>query len=610
MEGYSGSNGAPGGRRPFGAAVRAAILLALSFAVIRDWLKPHFVFGHSAFIDYVRQLAVDHALRTRGIFPGWVPEFYFGFGSPIFLFYAPLPYVFSGIFSVLGLGPLGGLKLVYALTVLIAGATMYRLARSVMGPWAALAAAALYVAAPYVLINLYQRSAIGELLALAIAPEAFLALVRLEETGDPRHALRGAVAVALLVLAHNISALILFPVLVGYAISRAAVHRDPRTAALAAGSFALGLALSAFFWFPALVEKKFVRSEEGLTTGFFHYANHFAPLPDLLVDRFDAMDPRLGLEAIVRVPLGHLHLLLFAVGIAAALAIRTRARGTVLYFAAMAALGVFFTTPASQFLWDHLPLVRFVQFPWRFFVLVTPAVALVGGSIVAATGAARPRWAVAVALAAVLGAAAYALPRARGLCVLYDARTGDPVPVDRATADDPSRWSPGWVAPGEVLTLDVMPQMGITSTAQDDYLPVWSTAPPHRPLPTFRGRPNFLQRVRGNVEILDRVERGDRFTYPLRGNAPVTLVLHVFYFPGWEATLDGAPLPIRVSPGLGDMTFDVPPGEHLLDVRFVGSPLRRAAKKVSWAALGLTLALGAVGGARRLARKHCAGIGA
>jgi hypothetical protein len=166
------------------------------------------------------------------------------------------------------------------------------------------------------------------------------------------------------------------------------------------------------------------------------------------------------------------------------------------------------------------------------------------------------------------------------------------------------RWPNGWVAPDEVLTVDVMPQMGITSTAQDDYLPVWSTSPPHRPLPLYHGRPNFLQRVKGDVEIVDRIEGGDRFIYPLRGTEPVTLVLHVFYFPGWEATLDGRPIPIRPAPGLGDMLVDVPPGKHDLEFRFVGSPLRRAARAVSWAALGLTLALAAVLAGRSLGRRR------
>jgi len=60
-----------------------------------------------------------------------------------------------------------------------------------------------------------------------------------------------------------------------------------------------------------------------------------------------------------------------------------------------------------------------------------------------------------------------------------------------------------------------------------------------------------------------------------------------YYFPGWEARLDGSVLlPTYPSTNLGLLTIDLPPGSHELTVTWAGTPVQHLATALSLLALG------------------------
>jgi hypothetical protein len=56
-----------------------------------------------------------------------------------------------------------------------------------------------------------------------------------------------------------------------------------------------------------------------------------------------------------------------------------------------------------------------------------------------------------------------------------------------------------------------------------------------------------------------------------------------FYFPGWTVRLDGQPVPIAVTEPHGQISVEVPVGEHHLVVWFGSTPIRTAATLLSLA---------------------------
>jgi hypothetical protein len=69
------------------------------------------------------------------------------------------------------------------------------------------------------------------------------------------------------------------------------------------------------------------------------------------------------------------------------------------------------------------------------------------------------------------------------------------------------------------------------------------------------------------------------------------VVLAIFWYPDWRATLDG--VPVRVAPRATSAyaEFSCPPGEHVFEGAHVASALRRGVGWFSAAAALLTLAL-------------------
>jgi hypothetical protein len=68
-------------------------------------------------------------------------------------------------------------------------------------------------------------------------------------------------------------------------------------------------------------------------------------------------------------------------------------------------------------------------------------------------------------------------------------------------------------------------------------------------------------------------------------DTPSTLILHQFYFPGWQATADGVPMTVGPSGPLGLVTVTIPPGQHVVRVSFGETAVRLLGLGVSGLAL-------------------------
>jgi hypothetical protein len=59
------------------------------------------------------------------------------------------------------------------------------------------------------------------------------------------------------------------------------------------------------------------------------------------------------------------------------------------------------------------------------------------------------------------------------------------------------------------------------------------------------------------------------------------LVFNIFYFPGWQAYVDGQRAAVAATPGLGLASVTVPTGNHVVQLRFEDTPLRTASRIIS-----------------------------
>ena len=383
------------------------LTLLLSLPVVGPLLEPGYFWGahdarHSVY--FLQQFVI--ALRDGVWYPRWAPDFAFGYGYPFFNIYGPLSsYVGAGLVGV-GFDLVTAVKIVFGLSAIFSGLTMYLLGRRLLGPSSGLIAALVYVYIPYHLFDLYVRAALAESVGFVFVPLVIWGFY--EVVTQPRlSAILGTgLAYAGLMFTSNLLALIFTPLMGAYVatmmlwqlfevgqistypsfLARLRVV-SPLRFLLRAGlpalaGLTLGLGLSAIFWLPAFVEYKYVRVDQWIG-GRFAFGDDF-------VELFQLFSPYWGFGASIPGPddtagfqIGVAATLLFILSFLTVPRLEDRSlRRTLFFFQGMTLLVLFLTVPISDWVWRRLPLSSFAQFPWRLLVVVAPLISVVAGVIV------------------------------------------------------------------------------------------------------------------------------------------------------------------------------------------------------------------------------------
>ena len=324
--------------------------------------------GHDFDFHRLNWLEAAVQFRHGNLHPQWTFSPAWNAGEPRFTFYPPLSWTLGGLLSLFA--PAYWTPALYTWIALTAsGLTMHRLARSFAPPTASLLAATFYLANPYMLFTAYERTAYAELLAAAWIPLLFDAILRKQLTVP-----RIAVPIALLWLTNAPAAVMgcyAFALLAAIRIAQFFHTQQPkRIAATTAAGTLLGLGLSSVYLLPAAYERRYVQIAMAVIPGLRIQDNtlfHHTGDPDR-----DAVIHAASLLASLLLALTALALLQLQ---------RTRreaprSRQLLLPLITLATAVAFLLTPLSLPLWQHLPELAFLQFPWRILALLTAVLSL------------------------------------------------------------------------------------------------------------------------------------------------------------------------------------------------------------------------------------------
>lgn len=483
--------------------------------------------GHDAGLEVLRVAEYLHALEDGQYPPYWASNLYGGYGSPVFLYYAPLFSFTAAILSKLLSSFAAGGVLAGILFTVVSAASMMALMREVLGRGDPAAEAAaristyLYVLSPYLMADKFARGANAEFTALAVLPLVLLGLLRGGHA--PRQGvLILSIGLALVILAHNLTALAaVFLLLVA-----AGLHYLPNgRAGLDRLSFAfpgvlLGLALSAFFWWPALAMLQGMRVEE--ISGLF------------VPDRFPALVALFGV--------GHTYSggpLIPAALILAYLAYfkgeGARYRRLLLFTLFCGGGFILLQTSVSAPLWDAAQPLKLFQFPWRMMGALAMVSAMAGGMAFYAwmrQRTNRPRVTVEYA-------------------VLVLAVT---VAVIDLLGANPLTWKGS--ADLEGLSSAVVRELDVNGTARHEYLPPGAKLE-SRVLPAQVEIRDGDQVV---ASIVPCIAKGG-LVFAVETNAPRTLRMPVWSFDVWRVKLNGTETAYRGNE-VGSIDVDIPKGRY------------------------------------------------
>lgn len=536
---------------------------------------------HDGHLHYHRIAAMRYAWESGLHFSRWLPDVAFGYGYPFFVFREAVPLYLSLFPHLLGLPLPASINIFYISAILASGWFMYLWVRDLFGPVAGIVSAVAYMAAPYVLVDALVRGNQPESLALALLPLLGWASRRFMISGTTGTFLLAVLSLAFLTLSHNISSLIFVPFLGVYMIAVAWMNRLPwKGSVLRLGLLmGLGLGLSAFYILPALLELDEITISQSVSNRNNDFHFNFASLGEVLAPVSPA-DPNL-LNPPLLLRLGWVPILLAVLGVLSFYWLRGRERRGHVILMTLALLAfLFMALPVSVGLWETLPLVKFVQFPWRFVGRAALPVAFLAGVPFAVlqqrvTGEQRRRLIVSVApVVAVTLVLLEALPN------LYPhiCREETQPTINTVHAYEHGTGLVGVDPAGSYFPKTVQARP-TGSPLEMDY--------------QLGRRPQ-----RFDVTVLPEGAAIDAETYrptsaSITISSPQPFVARYlsFDFPGWRATVDGQTVPITPSQPDGLITFEVPAGSHVVEVQWQMTPLRRAAMAVTLVALaGLVIA--------------------
>lgn len=509
------------------------LVLGIGIVAVLPFFGNRFLPTHDGEYHIIRFMEFDRMLRQGYLFPKWAPTLNSGYGLPLFQFMYPLPNYAASLVHLFGIEFVAAFKYTSALSYLLAVLFCFLWLKTRWGLKSAVFGTIAAAFVPYWFVELYVRGSIGELWALTFL---FLGLLSIEK----RSPLFLTLATFVLILSHNGVSVIFIPLLGLYAVCR---HNIRWLACLV-----LGVGIASWFWLPAIAESNYM---VGLNT--VRVTDHFASIPELVIPSWgtefssagtsgNKMSFQIGAAVFLWIGLLMLRFKNIASG---------QKRELFVVLALMAA-SIYLVLPSSVWIWQHVPVLVYLQYPWRLLVLVIPFTAWIAAC---ATKQTKKMWFPALlACCSVLFAYSYT----RG--AQYEPRN-DVYYVSRVNFTDG------------------------TSSMGNSLSTIWTPWKKTRSLTIATDTENNPIIVDGTSEkYLDR-----QYTVSLEHDTVVRF--HILYFPGWTAYVDGAVAAVDYT-AQGTIDVSVPAGTHSVRIVMRQTPVRKLAGGITVACLAIAAVLG------------------
>src|SRR5258708_14207367 len=550
-------------------------LLIPAFAVqiaLANPIEEH-AYDAAAFHVY-RAVVFSDALRDGGLYPRWVMPINGGLGGPLFSFYSPLSYYVMDALNRIGLPHPVAWRVFVALALIAASSGMFALGLALFKRAdVALVTAACFPYAPYLMRDFFERGA-PQGAAIALYPWLLWSLLRLSESPSGLRLSIAALIWAALLLMHNLSALLLLPILAIFCVFialRSGVKslRTPGIALL------LGLLLSAFHVLPFLVDSRYVQLNSASGDAAAQPAANPVALTDLLAlpAVFDTgIDNNTSSYGV-----GILHALVVLAGVGVTFILYRRKRfAEALLTGSLSLFGLmmlWMQLDAASPIWTAFPALNILQFRTRLLNTTGLIAAILIGYLLMQI---TRHWSVSILsillIAAFVGAELPSLyPQ-----LLHRYMSFPPAP----TVADAQAWAIQNHVPGLTLTttMELIPRWRRTIFTDDEVAKI--TASPIDNLPDGA---HILETTRHASDLQIKVETPTAF------NA----ALHLMYFPGWKCYLNGQAQALRPMDVSGYALLDVPAGISTIALHYEGTDAQHAGDLITLVSvLALLIAAG------------------
>lgn len=494
------------------------VLFFFWFLVAIPFFGPSFVPTHDGEYHIMRIYEFSKVLTDGVIIPRWAPGLNSGYGVPLFNFNYPFPNYVGAVFHFLGAGYIQSFKLALISGYGTALLFCYLLFRKRLSGFYSLATTLIFGTIPYWFVDINIRGSIGEVWAIAWMMAAFASI----EWDKPKLM---AIAIGLLIISHNILAMVFVPILLGYLFFLKKKFFF---------SLGIGVLSATYFWLPALAEKHFVTGLNSVT-----FSDHFPDLFQLLVPNWGSGFSSPGFTGTeMSQQIGILALSIFVLSIISYFRTKEDKREKV-FFMMLFGIGSMLMLEASVPIWKILSPLQFLQYPWRLLSVILVVTPFLFASLI-------KRWKVGIVILlsflSIFFSYGYLRP------VLYQHRDDSYYLSNKTFTDG-------------------------TNSLGNSFSTIWTGWKQNRP----SSRVNVLSGT-ASVEQLPSRPMSDSFTVITGEQA--TIQVNRLYFPGWQVLVDGKSVPITYTTD-GTLHFSVSSGFHRVTTVFNPTPVRFIANVIS-----------------------------
>jgi len=482
----------------------------------------------------------------------WSPDMAWGYGQPMFNYYSALPYYLGYLIRVFTpLSLMSTVLLLFNISIIASGVGMYLLARRFWGRLAGITAAVLYVYAPYHLLDVYIRGAMSESYALAILPFLWLSIYDYIKNPNFGNFTFVSVSSGLLLITHNLSTFMYAPFTALWAGYWLLERKNLKVLAGLTLSGIFGLGLGAFFFLPVMFERNLIQTEF-LTMDYLNYEAHFVTLKQLFIQRNWGHGPSIfGPYDEISFQIGWPHwFLLIPLFVLLFNTVRKNNFNKRLFLIVAFVLlffgTAFLTHPKSIFIWKQIPQMSIIQFPWRFLGLSMFFLSFAVSGLFHFRFWFRKLIFSAVILLTIILNFNYAVPWNRSYHI------GD---EDKLTG----------------IAWDLQRKSAIL-----DYLPKTARIAPKEE--AFKS----AEVATGEADVENFKLTSSTFSFDLTVySKQAEITVPVMYFPNWIVVSGGKTLDHKVTGDYGLITISMPEGRHIIQGRFLDTPIRSVANIIS-----------------------------
>lgn len=528
-------------------------------------------------LQLMRQLEMEKCFKDFQIPCRWVNDMGYGFGFPLFNFYPPLPYLVGELFRVLGFTFVVTAKLTFAFSLVASGIGMYYLAKQFFNRFGGVLSAIFYIWAPYHAVDVYVRGAMNEAWALIFFPLILLysyKLILSKKVNINKWLILLSLSWFGLLVSHNLMVIIFAPIFALWCLLWMWREKNFKIIPKFIVSGILALGLSSFFSLPAIFENRFTQIESQLS-GYYEYIAHFVSVKQLLITRFWGYGPSVWEVKDDGMPfqVGHIHWILTLVIITLwflGLWIKKNNKFKfkikklistdflIIFLFIIGWLATFMTHNKATFIYKLITPLAIVQFPWRFLTIVIFSFSFLAGAIT------------------LFVKNKYFLSFLMLFVIIFNWNYFLPEHGKMGKLTDEEKFSN--------VAWDMQQTAGIY-----DYLPIWAITAPKEP------QKIVAEILIGEGEITNTYQQTNYAKFTLNGDKS-TVRINIFKFPGWKVYIDGNEINYSVPKEemWGRMWIEVPEGKHLIEAKFVNTPIRTISNLislVSWLGLGTYLML-------------------